>query len=64
MDCTGIPEINGVKLRQFKEFSFDVLAVGEKLMVTKMNYKESDQVPPYLHPNEQRVYVISGQYSL
>jgi quercetin dioxygenase-like cupin family protein len=64
MDCTGIPEINGVKPRQFKEFFFDVLAVGEKTMITKMNCKVGDKVPPHAHSNEQRGYIISGQYRI
>jgi quercetin dioxygenase-like cupin family protein len=47
---------------QFKGVSFDVLAVGEKSMVTKMNYQVGDNVPLHSHPNEQCGYVISGQY--
>ena len=31
-------------------------------MVTKMNYKLGDEVPPHSHPNEQSGYVISGEY--
>ena len=50
--------------RQFKGVSFDVLAVGEKSMVTKMSYKIGDKVPPHTHPNEQSGYVISGQYRI
>ncbi|MFA6199525.1 MAG: cupin domain-containing protein [Bacteroidales bacterium] len=53
-----------VKPRQFKGVSFDVLAVGEKSMVTKMNYKIGDKVPPHAHPNEQSGYVISGKYRI
>jgi len=52
------------KPRQFKGVSFDVLAVGEKMMVTKMIYKVGDKVPPHAHPNEQSGYVISGQYRI
>jgi len=50
--------------RHFKGVSFDVLAVGEKSMITKMNYKVGDKVPPHAHPNEQSGYVISGQYRI
>jgi len=53
-----------VKSRQFKGVSFDVLAVGEKSMVTKMNYKVGNNVPLHSHPNEQSGYVISGKYRI
>jgi quercetin dioxygenase-like cupin family protein len=52
---------NAIK-KQFKGVSFDVLAVGQKSMVTKMNYKIGDNVPLHSHPNEQSGYVISGKY--
>ena len=64
MDCTVIPEINGGKPRQIEGVSFDLLAVGEKSMVTKMNYKVGDNIPPHAHPNEQCGYVISGKYRI
>lgn len=54
---------NAVK-RQFKGVNFDVLAVGEKSMVTKMNFEAGDNVPFHSHPNEQCGYVISGKYLL
>jgi len=38
--------------RQFKGVSFDVLAVGEKTMITRMNFKMEDNVPFHKHPNE------------
>ena len=50
--------------KEFKGVTFDVLAVGEKSMVTKMNYKMGDQVPVHSHPNEQSGYVISGKYKI
>ena len=50
------------KKRVFKNVSFDLLAIGEKSMVTKMNYKTGDVVPMHFHPNEQSGYVISGKY--
>jgi len=52
------------KQRQFKGVSFDVLAVGQKSMVTRMNYKADDSVPLHAHPNEQSGYVISGLYRI
>ncbi len=50
--------------RQFKGVSFDVLAIGQKSMVTKMKYKIGDNVPSHAHPNEQSGYVISGKYRI
>ena len=45
----------------FLGISFDVLSVGEKSMVTKMNYKAGDHVSSHSHPHEQSGYVISGK---
>ena len=50
--------------RQFKGVNFDVLAVGQKTMITKMNFNAGDSVPLHSHPNEQCGYVISGKYLL
>lgn len=50
--------------REFKGVSFDVLAVGPKSMVTKMNYKQGDYAATHAHPNEQSGYVISGKYKI
>lgn len=50
--------------RQFKGVSFDVLAIGQKSMVTKMNFDVGDVVPFHSHPNEQSGYVISGKFLL
>ena len=52
------------KKREFKNVSFEVLAIGEKTMVTKMNYKIGDIVPLHSHPNEQSGYVVSGKYRI
>jgi quercetin dioxygenase-like cupin family protein len=52
------------KSRQFKGVSFDLLAVGQKSMLTKMNFKTGDDVPLHAHPNEQCGYVISGKYRI
>ncbi len=50
--------------RTFKGVSLDVLAVGEKSMVAKMNYVEGNYATTHTHPNEQSGYVISGKYRL
>ncbi|HVP11812.1 MAG TPA: cupin domain-containing protein [Phycisphaerae bacterium] len=49
------------KKRQFKGITFDLLAVGEKTMLTRMTFKAGDVVPPHGHPNEQTGYVLSGR---
>ena len=54
---------NAIK-REFKGVSFDVLAVGEKTMITRMNFKMEDNVPFHNHPNEQNGYVVSGKYKM
>ena len=59
-----ITKKENAKNREFKGVSFDVLVVGEKSMVTKMNYKVGDKVPPHAHPNEQSGYVISWRYRI
>jgi hypothetical protein len=48
-----ITKNENAKNKQFKGVSFDVLAVGQKSMVTRMNYKVGDIVPLHSHPNEQ-----------
>lgn len=57
-----IVKSQGSKKRAFKGVDFEVLATGDKSMITKMNYKVGDKVPPHSHPNEQSGYVISGEY--
>lgn len=52
------------KTREFKGVKFELLASGEKSMVTKMNYETGNYVPPHSHPNEQAGYVISGKIRL
>jgi quercetin dioxygenase-like cupin family protein len=59
-----IVKSENAKNRQFKGVSFDVLAVGKKSMVTRMNYRVGDNVPLHSHPNEQSGYVISGKYRI
>ena len=52
------------KQGKFMGVSFDVLAVGEKSMVARMNYTADDFVPFHKHPHEQSGYVISGRFRL
>lgn len=46
----------------FEGVSFDRLATGERAMVTKMLFDESDDVPFHEHPQAQAGYVVSGRY--
>lgn len=50
--------------KTFKGVNLDSLAVGEKSMVTKMNYVRGDFATLHIHPHEQCGYVISGIYHL
>lgn len=50
--------------KTFKGINLDSLAVGEKSMVTKMNYVRGDFATLHTHPHEQCGYVISGEYHL
>ncbi len=50
--------------RTFKGVNLDSLAVGEKSMVTKMNYVRGNYAETHFHPHEQCGYVISGKHRL
>lgn len=50
--------------KTFKGVNLDSLAVGEKSMVTKMNYVKGNFATLHAHPHEQCGYVISGEYRL
>lgn len=50
--------------KTFKGVNLDSLAVGEKSMVTKMNYVKGNFANLHSHPHEQCGYVISGKYHL
>lgn len=50
--------------KTFKGVNLDSLAVGEKSMVTKMNYEKGNFATLHTHPHEQCGYVISGKYHL
>jgi quercetin dioxygenase-like cupin family protein len=52
------------KKREFKGVSFDVLATGEKSMVTRMNYRSDNFVPFHKHPHEQSGFILSGKFRL
>ena len=55
---------NDALKRVFKGVSLDSLAVGEKSMVTKMNYVKGNFAALHQHLHEQCGYVISGKYQL
>ncbi len=50
--------------RIFKGVDLLSLAVGQKSMVTKMNYVKGNFATTHQHPHEQCGYVISGEYRL
>lgn len=52
------------KPRNFHGVDIDVLATGTEGMVTKMRFKEGDNVPFHTHRNIQSGYVISGRMRL
>lgn len=52
------------KKKVFKGVKLDSLAVGEKSIVTKMNYVEGNFADTHTHPHEQSGYVISGKYEM
>ena len=50
--------------KTFKGVQLDVLAIGDRSMVTKMNYVEGNFATTHRHPHEQCGYVVSGRYRL
>jgi len=52
------------KPRNFHGVDIDVLVSGSEGMVTKMRFKEGDNVPFHTHPNIQSGYVVSGRMRL
>lgn len=50
--------------KEFKGVKLDSLAVGEKSMVTKMNYVKGNFATTHKHPHEQAGYIISGKYTM
>lgn len=64
MELKTVVKKGEARKKTFKGVSLDSLAVGEKSIVTKMNYAEGDFADAHTHPNEQSGYVISGKYCL
>lgn len=64
MNTRMIVKKEDAKKRTFKGVHLDSLAVGEKSMVTKMNYVEGNFATEHAHPHEQAGYVISGKYRM
>lgn len=62
MDERTVVKKADAKKRVFKGVALDSLAVGEKSMVTKMNYAVGNYAAEHTHPHEQCGYVISGKY--
>lgn len=62
MMAVGHPE--NAKSRSFHGVNIDVLVAGPEAMVTKMHFKNGDQVPFHNHPNTQSGYVLSGRIRL
>ncbi len=48
--------------KSFLGTEFDVLAVGEQCMLTRMQFLKGRDVPPHSHPNEQIGFVLSGRF--
>lgn len=64
METKVVVRIEEALKKTFKGVSLDSLAVGEKSMVTKMNYVKGNFATTHQHPHEQCGYVISGEYRL
>lgn len=64
MNTLVVVKQENAKKRFFKGVHLDSLAVGEKSMVCKMNYRDGDFATEHQHPHEQCGYVISGKYEL
>ena len=52
------------KRKEFRGFHFLLGAVGERMMVTLMQFKRGDKVTSHKHPNEQAGYCLSGRFEL
>jgi Uncharacterized conserved protein, contains double-stranded beta-helix domain len=48
--------------REFIGIPFDLLATGDRLMVTRMRYAAGMIVASHAHEHEQAGYVVSGRY--
>lgn len=58
--------VKGVERRErtFRGVSFLVGAIGERMMVTLMTFKEGQEVGTHSHPNEQAGYCVQGRFEL
>jgi quercetin dioxygenase-like cupin family protein len=50
--------------RLFKGVDYLVGATGERMMVTKMLFKQGQEVASHSHPNEQSGYCVSGRFEI
>src|SRR5579859_1619083 len=48
--------------REYLGVPFDLLAVGERQMVTRMRFRTGMTAAKHTHPHEQAGYVLSGRY--
>src|SRR5688572_3987194 len=48
--------------REYLGVHFDLLAVGERSMVTRMRFETGVNAPTHRHPHEQAGYVVTGRY--
>lgn len=64
MNIKTVVKKENSKKKTFKGVLLDSLAVGEKSIVTKMNYVKGNFADTHTHPNEQCGYVISGSFLL
>ncbi|WP_338729740.1 cupin domain-containing protein [Haladaptatus sp. DJG-WS-42] len=59
-----IVKAGDARAESFRGTNFEVLAVGENSMVTKMHFEKGTDVPTHSHESEQSGYVVSGTYRL
>ena len=52
------------RTKRFRGFDFLLGAVGERMMVTLMQFKRDDEVGTHVHLNEQAGYCLSGKFKL
>lgn len=64
MNARAVVKKEDAKKRVFKGVDLDSLAIGDKSMVTKMNYVVGNYATEHMHPHEQCGYVISGKYHM
>lgn len=62
MDTKMIVRKGEAGKKVFKGVHLDVLAIGQRSMVTKMNYRQGNYATMHQHPHEQCGYVVSGTH--